>query len=358
MIELRLRFMIFLFILSFHFVSVSGEEMEKTFLMKDANSSDTIYTGQITIQTSISNFPLADAQVKFTLIDSINQNSTIVFEGLTDANGYLMIDKLPIFESYVGIDGLNLTSKQKISITNNGTASDHGIRISLNTQNPVQAYILDIQGKVVDQIYMTFNPFTILHEGIWEAQHQKTGTYIFYAQTNSGSLAAKINHMSNLPGIISNSKNTFSNSYFLKESTTEDAKFRVEILSEVNEPFEQFVYLSENESKDFHFSLTHIPIADARIEGTVTMNQSILAPNAKMTWSNLFSDDEFVIYTDANGFYSKDDVPVPLDENFTNPEFTRYYLTVNIGDSITFKVDPVLLYSGELKTQNHNINLL
>jgi hypothetical protein len=338
---------------------VLGSGIEKDFMIKNANTSDTIYTGQIQIHTSILEYPLQDAQVKFTLLDTNSQISTLVFEGSTNRNGDLIIEKLPIFDSFVGIADLkNPNNESLIRITNNGTASDHGIQIKLNLRSPIQGFVIDMQGRVIDEIYMSHNPFTNRHEGSWRASHQNTGTYIFYTQTAIQTIAGKINHVSNYPSQISNFKHLNSNQNQLKESSSESSKFIIEINSEVGETIEQTVYLSENESQEFNFSINHLPIADARIEGTVTMNQTVLAPNAKMEWSCLSSDDSFTIYTDANGYYHKDDVPIPIDEYFTNPEAARYYLTVHIGDSITFKVDPVYLISGELKTENHNINIL
>ena len=337
---------------------VHGGVFEKDFMIKNSNAGDTIYTGQIHVYTSILEFPLPNAQVKFTLVDTISQISSLVFEGSTDANGDLIIDKLPIFNSYVGIENPGHDQIKEMIITNNGTASDHGIQIKLNLRSAVQGFVLDMQGRIVDEIYMTYNPFTSLHEGRWEASHQKTGTYIFYVQTATQSIAGKINHVSNHPSQIPNFNLLKSQQNLLKEFNSESSKFNIEVSSEVGEMVEQTIYISENEAKELNFAINHLPIAYARIEGTVTMDRSILAPNAKMEWSCLYSDDSFTIYTDANGFYHKDDVPVPIDDNFTNPEATRYYLTVHIGDSITFKVDPVYLISGELKTENHNINIL
>jgi len=66
----------------------------------------------------------------------------------------------------------------------------------------------------------------------------------------------------------------------------------------------------------------------------------------------------FKLTTDLNGNFDKNDVPVPLDGDFTMPETTRYYVTVNIGDSIVFKVDPITVISGKLTSEVFNINIL
>ncbi len=331
--------------------------------LKTNNASDTVYSGQIHVYTSILTFPLPNASVKFSIIDTINQIKQLITEGVTDQNGALIIERLPIISNFVGINDLSgfIIDENQLIISNNGTASDHSILIKTKQKIAKQGFIIDINGRLIEPVRLNFNPVLQAYEGNWRGSAFKSGTYVFYTETTNGPIAEKINHVSGLPGENSQAiPHNFSSfpEKKLKESALINSKYEIEVNSEVSEPFKKYVYIYEQSTQDFDFTIEHLPISDARINGVVTINQTILASNAVMSWKSLLSDEEFYTYTDANGLYHKDDVPVTIDNQFTHPEWDRYYLSINIGDSITFKVDPVTVISGELVTKNCNINIL
>ncbi len=333
--------------------------------LKTENSSDTVYSGQINVNTSILTFPLAYASLKFSIVDTINQITQLITEGATNQEGKLIIERLPLISNFVGIGDFPdfIKMENQLIISNNGNASDHHILLKTNQRLSKQGFIIDINGRLIESINLNFNPVLKAYEGNWRGTNFKSGTYVFYTKTTNGNFSGKISHVSGVPGEQSqvNSRNFSSYSFpekKLKESTLIYSKYEIEVSSEVSEPFKKSVYVYEQTAYDFNFSLEHLPIPDARINGVVTINRTTLAPNAEMIWSSLISNDAFVTYTDVNGYYSKDDIPVAIDDLFTNPETSRYYLTINIGDSITFKVDPVTVISGELVTKDCNINLL
>lgn len=357
----RLTIIACLILFSFPYLLENGN-IKNLLKLKSENTSDTIYSGQISIHASILTFALPNASVKFSIIDSINQITQLILEASTDLNGELIIDRLPIISNFVGINDFSKFQKEEnqLIISNNGTASDHSILFKTNLKLSKQGFIIDMNGKLIETINLIFNPILQAYEGIWKGSVHKSGTYIFYAETPKGTIAGKINHVSGLPQI--SSQLSFNSSSLvkqrLKESTLIFSKYKIEVSSEVSEYFQKFVYVYEQTAQGFSFSLDHLPIANARIDGVVTINRTTVAPNAFMLWSSLISDNIFTTFTDANGYYSKDDVIVPIDDLFTNPESSRYYLTINIGDSITFKIDPVTVISGELVTTDCNINIL
>lgn len=361
----KLRFIIiitFLLLLSTGLMVNGNSTVLKN--LKSGNESDTTYSGQITVRTSILEFPLPNATVKFSLVETINQTKLLVKEGLTDQNGELIIDRLPILGNFVGIAEIsNFRDRDNLLfISNNGMASDHAILIKHRQKISKAGSIIDMNGRMVATVKLSFNPVLESYEGFWKGSSVKSGTYVFYVETETGTIAGKISHISAIPGMKKQiSQGGFKHSSFnkaLKESSLNSSKYEIEIISEVGETLIQNAYIAEQTSYEFNFPIIHIPIPDARIQGVVTINRTTLAPNAVMLWSSLLSSAAFTTYTDANGFYSKDDVPVAIDDQFTNPEWDRYYLTINIGDSITFKVDPVLVFSGELTTKDCNINIL
>jgi hypothetical protein len=299
------------------------------------------------------------------MLDTINQIKQLIKEGVTDQEGELIIDSLPVISNFVGINDLSgfVMDENQIIISNNGTASDHSILIKTKQKIAKQGFIIDINGRFIAPVKLSFNPLLQAYEGNWRGSAFKSGTYVFYAETTIGGIAGKINHISGVPGVANqiDPNNISTNSMKiknLKESTSIYSKYEIEVNSEHGETFTKSVYIYEQSTYDFDFAIQHLPIPDARINGIVTINRTTLAPNAVMSWKSLLSNEEFITYTNANGFYSKDDIPVAIDSQFTNPEWDRYYLTINIGDTISFKVDPVTVISGELVTKNCNINLL
>lgn len=362
--KIRIVFvLIFFYLISIMLMVGKNANAQKLPTLKSTN--DTTYSAQVRIHTSILDFPLPDAEVKFSMIDTINQSKQLIKQGTTNQNGELIIDSLPILKNFVGISELEEPKNQenKIKISNNGTGSAHSILIKSNQKLSKEGLILGMDGRIVANINLFFDPTSLTYQGFWNGEGMKTGVYVFYVQSQNGHVAEKINHFANHPGeqnqIYFDAENQFpSLNRNLKEVTMEKAKYEVEISSEVGETFNQLVYIQEQATHEFDFSINHLPIPNAEIQGVVTINRTIQAPNAVMSWSSLLSNEGFVTYTDTNGFYSKNDIPVAIDGQFTNPEWDRYYLTINIGDTITFKVDPVLVFSGELVTRDFNINIL
>ena len=332
--------------------------------LKSASSSDTLYSGQIVAHAYIQEFPLPNAEIKFTLLDSVNQTSKLIYEGITNYNGELLIDSLPIVNNYVGIVDLLIEqgAKNQVYISNNGTGSDHGIVINSKTEVSKQGNIIDMNGKLIEKITLVFNPFNITYEGFWKAAQVKTGTYFFYVETLDGTISGKISHISNHPTTFSNGQAYFNKPISvaneLKEAATDYAKYKVEINSAFGEPFEQAIYIYEHTNHEFNFSLEHLPIPNARIQGYVSINWVNRISGANIFFTNLTSDISFELITDSTGNFYKENVLVPLDGYFTMPENTRYYVTVNIGDSIIFKVDLITVISGELTSEVFNINIL
>ena len=329
------------------------------------NTADTVYSGPINIHTSIEEFPLPGATVKFSILDSINQGYLLISEGVTDRNGELIIENLPIITNYVGIQEIpgQYSGKDQLVITNNGTASYHTIIIKSEQEFPKHGFIIDINGKVIESINLIFNPLIQAYEGYWNGTPYKAGTYIFYTEKKNGIVAGKIDHVSNFSGTqgqkyFTGKISSELNQNRLKESAILNSKYQIKVNSEVGKTFEQFVYIYEQTAHIFNLSIEHLPIANASVEGYVSVNYNTRISGANIFWSNLTSNISFELTTDTNGYFHKDDIPVPIDNDFTNPEKTRYYITVNIGDSIVFKVDPVTVISGELTSENFNINLV
>lgn len=333
--------------------------------LKSVSSSDTLYSGQIITRANIQGFPLPNAEIKFNLLDSVSQTSKLIHEGFTNHNGELLIDSLPIVNNYVGIDDfvIDQNLKNQVYISNNGTGSDHGIVINTKLDISKQGNIIDMNGKLIEKVKFIFNPLNNSVEGYWNGASVKTGTYIFYVETLSGIISGKISHLSNHAGTNSNKGQPFfsiQNSAInqFKEAAIDYAKYKLEIYSSFAEPFEQAIYIYEHINHEFNFSLEHLPIPHARIEGYVSTNRVNRIGGANILFTNLTSNLSFELTTDSTGNFYKGDVSVPLDGDFTMPETTRYYVTVNIGDSIIFKVDPVTVISGELTTEVFNINIL
>ncbi|PKP31035.1 MAG: hypothetical protein CVU00_13095 [Bacteroidetes bacterium HGW-Bacteroidetes-17] len=338
---------------------------DEIYSIKSASSPDTLYSGQIITRAHIQGFPLQNAEIKFNLLDSINQTSKLIHEGFTNHNGELLIDSLPIVNNYVGIDAflIDQNAKSQVYISNNGTGSDHGIVIHTKLDISKQGNIIDMNGKLIEKIKFIFNPLNNSVEGYWKGASVKTGIYICYVETLSGIISGKISHVSNHLGTNSNKGQAFSSTQNLannqlKEAATDHSKYKLEIYSAVAEPFEQAIYIYEHTNHEFNFSLEHLPIPYARIEGYVSTNRVNRIGGANILFTNLTSNLSFELTTDSIGNFYKVDVSVPLDGDFTMPETTRYYVTVNIGDSIIFKVDPVTVISGELTTEVFNINIL
>ena len=357
---------LFYLLILFSLVMLNGRMIpDEIISLKSTNSSDTLYTGQIITRANIQEFPLPNAHIKFILLDSVSQTSKLIYEGLTDLNGKLIIDSLPIINNYVGIFDLLIdqNAKNQVCISNNGTGSDH--RIAINTKPDIskQGNIIDINGRLIEKVKFIFNPINNSLDGFWKGSNVKTGTYICFVETLNGIISGKISHISNHPGTNSNkgqdsfSAQILANSQF-KETTTAYSKYRVEINSDFGEPFDQAIYIYEHTSHEFIFSLEHLPIPNARIQGYVSTNRVNRISGANIFFTNLTSDISFKLTTDSIGNFYKEDVPVPLDGNFTMPENTSYYVTVNIGDSIIFKVDPITVISGELTSEVFNINIL
>ncbi|MBU1011618.1 MAG: hypothetical protein KKG99_01315 [Bacteroidetes bacterium] len=353
-------------LLLFSLVMLNGTMIpDEINFLKSASSSDTLYSGQIITRTNIQGFPLPNAEIKFMLLDSVSQTSKLIYNGFTNHNGELLIDSLPIVNNYVGIADLLIdqNARTQVYISNNGTGSDHGIVIKTKLDISKQGNIVDINGKLIEKVKLNFNPINNSFEGHWKGAYVKTGTYIFYVETLTGIISGKISHMSNLPGTNSNKGQASSSAQILannqfKEAAIDYAKYKVEINSAVADLFEQAIYIYEHTNHEFNFSLEHLPIPNARIEGYVSTNRVNRIRDANIFFTNLTSAISFKLTTDSIGNFYKNDVPVPLDSDFTMPETTRYYVTVNIGDSIIFKVDPVTVISGELTTEVFNINIL
>lgn len=330
--------------------------------LKEIDATNTVYSGQINMKMLIQEFSLPNAQINFYHQDTINNIETLVYQGLTDINGELNFDSLDLNSSYVAIEEFGQAYlKNRIIVTNNGTAASHFIQFS-NTDNTAgKGFIINLQGQLITMLDVNYNPSTQMNECTWNGTNTVNGIYIFYSILDNQTVSAKINHQSNYNGFSSQpySSGIVLNQFVapLKSSELDVFKFRIEVISAVSVPFNKIVYIEENNTYDFEFSLEHIPILPAAIDGYITINQITFVSGATMFWENLYNNHSFTISTDTNGYYNKHDVDVPLDPDFTFPEKTRYYITVTIDTNTIFKIDPHTVVSGQLTSRNFNINL-
>ncbi|MEZ5199499.1 MAG: hypothetical protein R2764_24880 [Bacteroidales bacterium] len=232
----------------------------------------------------------------------------------------------------------------------------HRFMINASTNGIANGFIVDLYGRQIEEIKLSHNSFNGNFEGYWNGDSGQEGVYLFLVTINSQAFARKFVHLGT-GGIVTNEIPSFKST---SETTDDEAISRYirNITSPFTEAYEDTVYVHEDMTHYFEAELEHLPIDPTSIDGTILVNGEFPAYNANIQIKNLTNEGiVFSLQTDANGGYDQDDMPVPIDEFFSNPETTKYRITTTAQDPNNFeqKIDTVDMISGE--NLLHNINV-
>jgi len=320
---------------------------------------DTVYSNRVISTVFLDGFAYPGAQIKYTLLDTVNNTQELIRIAETDINGEDIVDSLPVLKHYTGIDLRSEIAKDVI-ITNSGQGSDHFIRIkilsnlSTNTVSK-EMFITNIFGQTVAVLPLTFNPAAETYDAEWHGQQVKTGIYTLSTKTNKGLIAKNFMHINNSTGVINydagvyNSNSNEDNSKSIREVVDELAasKYAIAITNDNLEDLLDTVLVKEDTYHDFYFNVTGTQYADGNVQGWIYYEDLSGEPNsADVEYKRLLDQTEIFTTTATNGYYQID-VPVVYEED--NPGQTKYIVTLseNGGDPFQTEIDTVLVSPGD-----------
>ncbi len=323
-------------------------------LLSNAQQIDTVYSRQVNSYIFVDGQAVPEAEINYTLIDTLSGATKLIRNALTDSLGLDMVDSLPVLKHEVGInDAVNIFSN-RITISNNGTGSDHLIRFTSEAEEvSTEAYIVNLLGQKITSIPVQYNSATKTYDAVWKGQAVEEGIYLFHAPTSNGPVASKIKHVENRPSVIDYGAEVEEKEEEIGDGTksgdaiTDLAKTKYAInISKVGlEDFVDTVWVHEDTPHDFFFNVTGIQYDDADVWGQIFFVQGGNSPtNADVEYKRLLNQSEVFNTTAPNGVYN---IQVPVVYEPANPGETKYIVTITEnGDPFITQIDTVLVTSG------------
>ncbi len=336
----------------------------ETRIMACQGIPDTVYTRQVTSNVLREGEPVAGANIKYTLIDTVNDTQKLVREAFTDELGQDIADSLPVLKHYTGLQPFTKqTNRNNLLITNNGTGSNHLIRFKTDAKDVSQeAYITNMLGQEIAKILVRFNPSTKTYDAVWNGEHVDQGVYLFHAKTGNKSLAGKIVHVEGRPTTTDFSaelKETSQEKNKSFKSVTEGdlgvSKYAINITHESLEDFVDTVWLQEDTQHEFFFNANTVQYEDGNIQAIVRFEENGgMVGFAHAKYKQLLDPSQiFEATANQSGAYV---LTVPVVYEATNPGQTRYEVTLTPTTVPFVELIDTLLISPGLNQLIHNVN--
>jgi len=327
-------------------------------LVANAQQADTVYSGAISSFVLVDGQAVPQAEINYTLYDTVNANSKLIRAAFTDSLGMDKPDSLPVLKYQVRIDDPAIQNQNGVSITNNGTGSDHLIKFTSDAEEVAkEGYIVNLLGQKVTTIPVQYNPATKTYDAVWHGQEIQEGVYIAHILTSKGPVASKIKHVKDRPSVIDYGKVPESKDDEGLKSTdgvTGDlakTKYAINITHVGLEDFVDTVWMIEDTPHDFFFNVTGVQYADGTANGWVDFTVGGSPTDANVEYKQLNNQTEIFNTTAPNGFYQ---LVVPVVYEASNPGETQYIVTLTEnGDPFVTEIDTVLVAPGDNYFQHY-----